>query len=184
MIDYLSSNNAWARVKACARTTVNKDGEGLPPTSEWKRRMLLAEHSPIRRLHLSWRWHGLKTWISTHFIRHNKGIDHWVSTQRSDRTGVPRDKKPQDAAVNHECEANAQAMINISRKRLCNQAAIETRAAWREVIQRVAEVEPELASVCVPECVYRGFCPEMTPCGYAETEDYQKRLKAYRSGKS
>ena len=80
------------------------------------------------------RWHGLKTWISTHFVRHNKGIDHWVSTQRSDRTGVPRDKKPQDALVNHECEANAQAMINISRKRLCNQAAIETRAAWREVI--------------------------------------------------
>ena len=71
-------------------------------------------------------------------------------------------------------------MINISRKRLCNQASPETREAWREVLKRLEMLDPVLASVCVPECVYRGFCPEMNPCGYAETEDYRKRLAEYR----
>lgn len=180
MIDYMMSNHAWARVKACARTTIGKDGEGLPPDDSWKKRMLLAEHSPIRRLQFSWKWSGLKSWVSTHFVRHKIGIEHWVSTQRSDRTGVPRDEKLQNAPVDHECEANAQAMINISRKRLCNQASPETREAWREVLKRLETLDPVLASVCVPECVYRGFCPEMNPCGYADTEDYRKRLAEYR----
>lgn len=111
---------------------------------------------------------------------HKHGIEHWVSTQRSDRTGIPRDALPQDAPVSHMCEANAQALINISRKRLCNQAARETREAWQEVKDAVQGIDPVLASVMVPECVYRGFCPELKPCGYAETEAYRKVVEEYR----
>ena len=84
------------------------------------------------------------------------GIEHWVSTQRSDRTGIDRNKLPQDTLVNHECEANAQALINISRKRLCYQASPETRQAWKAVKEKVKEVEPELASCMVKDCIYRG----------------------------
>lgn len=89
-------------------------------------------------------------------------------------------KLPQDAEVSHECEADAQALIAISRRRLCNQAAKETRAAWQEVKDKVTEVDPLLASVMVPECIYRGFCPEFHSCGYAETEAYRKALAEYR----
>lgn len=181
MIEYIDLPDTWGEVKRAARNTVSKDGEGLYPSPAWKKSILLAEHSPIRKLRATWRWKGLKSWVSVHFVRHKYGIEHWVSTQRSDRTGIQRDKLPQDSKVDHMCEANAQALINISRKRLCTQATPETREAWHEVKEMVRKVEPELASVMVPECIYRGFCPEMKPCGWADTEAYRKALAEYRN---
>lgn len=181
MIKGFNYSDVWAQVKAAARTTIGKSGAGVTPSASWKKNILLAEHSPIRRIRVSWVWVGLKSWVSVHFVRHKHGIEHWVSTQRTDRTGVDRNQKTQDAPVRHECEANAQALINISRKRLCAQASPETRKAWQEVIEEVRAADPVLASVCVPECVYRGFCPEFKPCGYAETEAFQQRLAEYRN---
>jgi hypothetical protein len=48
------------------------------------------------------------------------------------------------------------------------------------VIDALAEKEPELASCCVPECVYRGFCPEFKSCGFAGTQAHAKAVEAYR----
>lgn len=180
MIRWFEYNDVWSLVKRSARTTISKDGSGATPTDSWKKTILLAEHSPIRRIRCSWQWSDLKSWISVHFVRHKHGIEHWVSTQRSDRTGVDRNKSPQDTPVIHECEANAQALIFISRRRLCNQAAPETRAAWKEVVDEVTKLDPVLGSVLVPECVYRGFCPEFQTCGYSKTEGYRKALEEYR----
>ena len=172
--------DVWPKGERAARTTISKEGEGTYPSDSWKKTILLAEHSPIRRIRFSWRWERLKSWVSVHFVRHKYGIEHWVSTQRSDRTGVNRDKSPQDTPVFHECEANAQALIFISRRRLCSQASPETREAWKEVKERVSSVDPVLGSVMVPECIYRGFCPEFHSCGYADTEAFQKALAEYR----
>lgn len=86
--------------------------------------------------------------------------------------------------MNHACEANAQALINISRKRLCSCASPETpetREAWQKVKDEVAKCEPELASCMVRECIYRGFCPEMFGCGYDKTEVFKQELEEYRS---
>lgn len=181
MIKWAEYEDVWAKVKRSARTTIRREGTGTYPSDSWKKSILLAEHSPIRKIKFSWKWMNLKSWVSVHFVRHWLGIEHWVTTQRSDRTGVNRDKIPQDAFVEHECEANAQALINISRKRLCSQASPETRDAWKEVVEVIAKHDPVLASVCVRECVYRGFCPEMKPCGYAETEEYKSELQRYRN---
>ena len=180
MIDWSSWEDRWPKVKRAARNTISKDGEGAYPSDAWKKTILLAEHSPIRKLRFEWRWKDLKTWVSVHFVRHKFGIEHWVTTQRSDRTGKNRDLSPQNAPVSHECEANAQTLISISRRRLCRQASPETRAAWQEVKDEVRKVDPVLASVMVPECIYRGFCPEFKSCGYCETEAYRKALEAYR----
>lgn len=181
MVVKTSYPDQWAKVKEAARTTISKEGSGKYPDDSWKKTILLAEHSPIRRIRFSWTWTNLKSWVSVHFVRHKIGIEHWVSTQRSDRTGVDRDSKRQDSPVNHACEADAQALINISRKRLCAQAAPETRAAWKEVINDLEVWDPVLASVMVPECIYRGFCPEFKSCGYCDTEDFKIKLEQYRS---
>ena len=180
MIDNIQYTDTWPDVKAAARTTVSMDGAGKYPTDSWRKQILLAEHSPIRQIRFGWVWKNLKSWVSVHMVRHHNGIDHYVSTQRSDRTGEDRDSKPQDSPVTHRCVANAQALINISRKRLCMQASHETRSAWHEVKAKVEEVDPVLASVMVPECVYRGFCPEMHGCGFDKTPEYQAMLTAYR----
>lgn len=180
MIKWSEYVDEWPKVKRSARTTINREGEGTYPSDSWKKNILLAEHSPIRKIKFSWKWTSLKSWVSVHFVRHWLGILHWVTTQRVDRTGVDRDKSPQDTPVEHECEANAQALINISRRRLCSQASPETRKAWLEVKNEVEKYDPILSSVMVKECIYRGFCPELNKCGYAETEAYKKELVEYR----
>lgn len=181
MIDIFKHEDNWQDIKDSTMNTIGKT-TGKYPTSEWKRKLLISEHSPIRRMKFYWRWYGLMYWVSVHFVRHKYGIEHWVTTQRTDRTGANRNDKTQSALINHACEANAQALINISRKRLCNCAAKETREAWKEVKEEVEKVEPELASCMVPECIYRGFCPEMFSCGYHKTEAYKRSLKEYRKG--
>lgn len=168
----------WQDVKNAALNTIGKN-KGSYPTASWKKKLLLSEHSPIRLMHFSWKWQDLPYWVSVHIVRHKVGIEHFVSTQRSDRTGITRDELPQGAPVMHQCEADAQALITISRKRLCSCASPETRKAWQLVKDEIAKVEPELASCMVRECVYRGFCPEMFGCGFDKTEAYAAERSAY-----
>lgn len=180
--ELLGIKGSWREVADSARTTVHKEaGEG-EPSSRWKRRMLLSEHSPIRQLFVRARWSDLKYWVSVHLVRHKIGIEHWVRTQRSDRTGVDRDDLPQGSLVEHEILADAQAVITISRRRLCMQASPETREAWKGFLESFRESQPELYAACVPDCVYRGWCYEYQSCGYHKTEIYRRQLEAYREG--
>ena len=180
-IKFLKVKGSWREVADAARTTIRQDEGTGEPSARWKKRILLAEHSPIRKLCFSWKWLNLPYWVSVHIVRHKYGIEHFVSTQRTDRTGQDRTKALQDAPVMDECVANAQEGTFISRRRLCRQASPETRAAWKQVVDEIAKVEPEVASCCVPECVYRGFCPEFKSCGFVDTEEYRRQVEAYRS---
>lgn len=170
---------SWADVKAATLNTVHKTPKTDEVSSKLKFQLLYAEHSPIRALQFRWIWKSLKYWVSVHLVRHKHGIEHFVSTQRSDRTGETRDSKPQDSPVDHMCVANAQAVINVSRKRLCKLASPETRTAWEYMLEDLCDIEPELVNVCVPECVYRGFCPEANSCGYDTTSGYKSKRDAY-----
>ena len=124
------------------------------------------------------------SWVSVHLVRHWLGVVHFVTTQRTDRTGTDRNKAPQDTPVDHEMVANVQALINMSRKRLCYNASTETTAAWLKVRKAIADKDPEVAAVMVPECVYRGFCPAVSKCKpkFDETPKFQRDLEVYRSG--
>ena len=74
---------------------------------------------------------------------------------------------------------NAQEIINISKVRLCNKAEKETRKIWEQVIRTLFISEPELAEACVPSCVYRGHCPEIKSCGWADGELFPLRVNDY-----
>lgn len=178
----LGSKGTWREVANSANTTINREEGVKEPSSEWKRRMLLCEHSPIRQIALKLKIHNIKSWISVHFVRHKIGIEHWVRTQRTDRTSINRDELPQGNLLEHEFEANAQAFINISRKRLCNQASKETKETWQKVLESIKDTQPELYRVCVPDCVYRGWCYEFKTCNYHTTQEFNNRLKEYRRG--
>ena len=170
----------WMEVVNRARVTVNKNELDKEPSDTFKRKILHAEHSPIRSLIYCFKITNLKSWVATHFVRHHVGVEKWVRTQRTDRTGINRDEIPQGAEVEMELEANAQALINISRKRLCTQASPETREVMKAIKNEVEKVDPIMAEVMVKECVYRGYCPEMWSCGYDKTEEFQKELERYR----
>ena len=151
-------------VKICTLNTVGKNSTKAP-TDEWIERLVKAEHSPIREL-----WFGIKMeipyWVSVHFVRHHIGVNHYVQTQRTDRTGTDRNEKRQDEVVSHIMSINAQELINMSHKRLCKQASKETRQVMQMIVDEVVKVAPYMKDVLVPLCKYRnGKCTEMFSCG-------------------
>ncbi len=182
----------WSEVLDAARFTVNKGDLEKEPSEEFKIRILTAEHSPIRSLIFMVTLYNVPTWVSQHIARHDKfaghtmregeADEHFVATQRSDRTGVDRSGLSQEELVDHRILLNAHDLITISKKRLCNCASPETRFVWQKVKEEVAKIEPELASRMVRECVYRGFCPEMVCCGFNKTQNYNDELFNYRIG--
>lgn len=153
----------WIEVASDCRSTVGKPPLDHEPSTEFKRKILIAEHSPIRDISVKWTWHGIKSWVATHWSRHK--FEKYIKSQRSDRTGIPRDKLPQDAPVDFTGDANVQALIGTMRKRLCRQSSTETRQYAEDFKAALHEVEPEIADVLVPQCVYRAGCAEMKPCG-------------------
>lgn len=194
----------WKRVVNAARRTWGKEQIDHDPSDRFKRTILLAEHSPIRLLEYDFTIANIRQWVTVHLVRHHEGCEKFVHTQREDINkeieemtrrilemledeGLLRDGwRARDYMFQGECNdmdmtCNAQAFINISRKRMCRCASPETRYAWNIVIDALREVDPILAEKCVPECVYRGFCPEsMRSCGYDKTEGFVKRLEEYR----
>lgn len=166
--EILKIKGDWEEVVNDCRATVKKPPLGKEPSADFKRRILMAEHSPIRDITVKFRWNYIPYWVAMHWKTH-----HWesrVNSQRNDRQKeYDRTKAPQDVPVDFIGDANVQSLIDTWRKRLCRQAAPETRRYAEDFKETLYEQEPEIASVLVPNCVYRGFCPEMYPCGWWDT---------------
>lgn len=153
----------WMEVVNDCRSTVRKQPLGKEPSSQFKRAILIAEHSPIRDIIFKWKWE-LWSWIATHFSRHK--WECFISTQRSDRTGVNRNELRQDEIVTFTGEANVQHLIDTMRKRLCYQAAQETREYAEDLRAAITESDADIGMVLVPNCIYRAGCPEIQCCGH------------------
>lgn len=185
-ISDLTQVTGWNRALKAARKTAGKDTDpNKQPSKNWEANMLLAEHSPIRLVEYEWNWNKIRQWVTTHLVRHHEGCEKFVRTQRQDRNDevIDRDALPQGSLNGMMMTANAQALINISRKRLCKGCASpETRHAWELVRDEIKKQDPVLAEKMVPECLYRGFCPEWRNCcGYVNTDAYKKALEKYRN---
>ena len=177
----------WEEVVSDCRATVGKEPLGRTPSLSFKREILISEHSPIRDISVKWIWKNIASWVATHFSRHK--WECFIKTQRTDRTGVSRDKLPQDAPVNFTGDANAQQLIDTARKRLCKLASRETRKYMEDLKTTIRSVEPEISDVLVPNCIYRCGCPEPGGCGWYKTAcevepklrstNIQKRYDAY-----
>ena len=125
-------------------------------------------------------FYDIPNYVSVHLVRHIHAQP-FVSTSRPDIDGnqIPREEQKKIDPVNMRLFLNAQEIINISRVRLCNRAEKETRKVWNEVIKELGKIEPELANACVPNCFYRGFCPEFESCGFADTETFRLAVNDY-----
>lgn len=159
----------WMLCKKCTLITVSKDSN-RPPTDDWKVKLLKANHSPIRTLQFCFRLTDIPYWVSGHLVRHVHATP-FVSTQRNDRQEkYDRNSARQDAPVSMCWYMNAEELITIAHKRLCMQAAKETRELVQEICDKVIELNPEFKELLVPNCVYRnGACDEFACCGFNET---------------
>lgn len=188
-IERVERVTSWNRALNAARRTIGKEPIDKEPSDSWKAKMLLAEHSPIRLVEYEWTWKDIKQWVTAHLVRHHVGCEKMVHSQREDRRNLTeefsinsRDELPQGTLNDMDMSANAQALINISRTRLCNCASKETREAWLQVKEAIKSIDPIMAEKMVPNCIYKGFCPEfMNSCGYVNTDKYKKELEIYRN---
>ena len=158
-------NVDWKRVKNHCRTTDNKDFTELEPSEEFKRKLAISEHTPIRLIEFDWSWKSIKYWVSTEWSRHK--FEKFISSQRNDRQDkYDRNAARQDAPVNFDGQANMQNLIDSWRKRLCFKVTNEARELAEDFKKELYSVDQIVSDVLVPNCVYRCGCPEFTTCGY------------------
>ena len=154
----------WLLAKQCTLVTVGKETE-VPPTEKFKRDLLRARHSPIRELKFVFRLTDLPYWVSVHLSRHIHAQP-YVKTQRNDRQSqYDRNSAPQNTPVSMMWSMNAEELITIANKRLCNLASKETREIVKIICDKVIEVCPEFKDELVPMCTRNGgVCHEIFSC--------------------
>ena len=128
-------------------------------------RMLHAEHSPVRTVTYRIRLDNIPSFVSTHLVRHKIGVEHFVQSLREDRGG--KGDEDRWSPVCHTMTANAQALMNMARRRLCRKASQETQDAMTAIRLAVHDIDAVLAQHLVPMCEYRGnTCHEFSSCGH------------------
>lgn len=171
---------SWTDVLNAARFTQRKPLRSGEPSENWKKKIIKAEHSPLRCLMFNIDFYDIPYYVSVHLVRHIHAQP-FVSTSRPDIDGnqKPRDEQKKSDLVNMRLFLNAQEIIHISKVRLCNKAETETKVAWAEAIKELRRIEPILANACVPNCIYKGFCPEIKSCGYDSSKNFSTTRAYY-----
>lgn len=165
-IEVREREESWQLCKEAALFTQNLKPKTPTPTTEWKHRMIKAEHSPLYLVEYVIKIYNIPYCIAMHFKTHSVGVVQFAVSQRPDRNEAVKSRHdvPQDAPVNLMMVANGEAIINISRKRLCKKADPTTSSIWTSVVSKIMEIEPAFRGLLVSNCLYRGGCPEMQPC--------------------
>ena len=168
-------NVNWLDIKNACRQTVSMGDSKLEPTSEWKRKLLICRHSPLRIGSVLWKSEDVPFYVMGHIVRHNVGCTPFVSTSREDRTGIPRNERKQTDFVDMQMTANIEALINISERRLCTCADPTTRKYWEAVLEAIREYDEDIFWACVPQCIRCGACVEpFSNCKFYE--NFSKNL--------
>lgn len=161
----LPNKDNWKLAKNHCRTTVKKEHSEKDATGNFKKKLLISEHSPIRILTFDWTWNGIKYWVSTEWSRHK--FEKFITSQRNDRQkDYDRNKAPQDSLVNFDGNANMQNLIDSFRKRLCFMATKEARELAEDFKSELSKTNREESDILVPNCIYRCGCPEFKACGF------------------
>ena len=170
----------WDEVYDSALFTQRKEVGDKKPTSKWKLKTCYAKHSILRDLMFSIKIEDVESFIISHLIRHKQNYTQpYVQTLREDLTGIPNESVTRLTKNGVKFILNARSIIDISRVRLCNKASIETVLVWKDVLKELEKIEPELFSVCVPQCVEVGMCTEYQTCGFDESKKFNKDRQEY-----
>jgi len=189
----------WSKVLRDSRRTVGKDDLLKEPSQNFKNSIMRSRHSPIRKLKFEIFIEEVPAFVSQQFSRHHialasdptssfaepihpTDVEHFVQTSRADRTGIKRSERKQTDMVSYNFEANAQGLLDASKKRLCLASDPQAVKYWSEVKIQLAKICPEVAVKMQPECVCVGFCPEdpnLVKCRYTKTKQYEKLREEY-----
>ena len=125
--------------------------------------------------------------VASHFVRHSKGSPRpAVQSSRPDWNNGESRKALDKTFIGYTEMWDAWSWIHMCRQRLCNRAS-EIDRAWLRVVLDVMKTSNDpffeaLEMCCVPNCVYRGYCPELKSCGKAP--GYKNILNRYSEYKN
>lgn len=174
--EILEYNVNWNSIKRACMRTIGKEAGDKEPSKAWKRKLLICRHSPIRKGSITWKWPEIPYAISTHFARHHEGTEKYISTSRADRTEIKdRSQRSQMDPVSMEVDANIEALINISERRLCMCADPTTRAYWQDLKDCIEKYDEDIAWAMIPQCVRCGGCVEP----FGECKFYEKLMEGH-----
>ena len=182
-------NVDWFAIKDACMQTISKQAKTTPP-EEWKRKLLISRHSPIRRGVISWKWDNIPFYVMGHFVRHHVGCTPYVATSREDRTDIPREERKQTDSVSMQMDANIQALIDMAEKRLCTQSDKVTREYMEALKDEITKYDETIGWALAPSGIYKCGCPEkFGNCTYCtsilkqmpqeDLFDIEKRLDFY-----
>ena len=121
-------------------------------------------HSISRTQMFSVKMYDIPTFVSVHFVRHKIWVEHFVKSNRPDRDGD--DNANRHTPVNHMMFCNAEALVNMSHRRLCCKSSMETVKLMSIIKVAMLDIDYALAQHLVPMCQFRGgICSEPVPCG-------------------
>ena len=174
--EILEYNVNWNSIKRACMRTIGKEAGDKEPSKAWKRKLLICRHSPIRKGTITWKWPEIPYAISTHFARHHEGTEKYISTSRADRTEIKdRSQRSQMDPVSMEMDANIEALISISERRLCMCADPTTRAYWQDLKDCIEKYDEDIAWAMIPQCVRCGSCVEP----FGECKFYEKLMEGH-----
>lgn len=153
--------------KRCIRVTIgDTKPPANPPSYDLMHKVLNARHSPVRVLQFAFLIEGIPSNIATHLCRHVHSTP-FVSTLRNDRQNrMNGDEAPRNTPVDMIFYCNAEELMVIANKRLCNLASEKTREVVKLMCLEALDVMPELEGLLVPMCLYHGgVCREIKGCG-------------------
>lgn len=161
-VEILWHHDMWLLIKKVAYRTIGKDTSKYP-TSEWKTRILKARHTPIRLGTFVIELSDIPSYVATHIVRHHQGIEKFVESRREDK-GYSQTKIHRLTPVNLVIWINFEALMEISKKRLCNNTDPRTRKIWGTLLEAIKNIEPELYALCHPRCWWEKECNEFHSC--------------------
>jgi len=143
-----------------------KDTPKNGPSEKLLRDCLRARHSPVRVLNFAFLIEDIPSNISVHLCRHVHAVP-FVSSLRNDRQDkINGDKAPRNTPVDMIFYCNAEELMTIANKRLCNKASELTRLVVKMMCLEALDKMHELSGLLVPMCEYHGgVCHEINSCG-------------------
>lgn len=161
-----------ALVKRAVWVTMGKRGDIKNlPSDALLHSLLVARHSPIRELKFVFLIEDIPSNTATHFVRHVHAQP-YVSSLRNDRQEkLDGDLAPRNTPVDMMISVNAEELMTMSNKRLCNLAAENTRKVMREMCRLAEAAFPPIRGCLIPMCQYHGgVCHEIHSCGKCEED--------------
>lgn len=162
-------------------------------------------HSPVRTQMFLVEMQRIPLFVASQLVRSKVGVEWWMRTRRTDRGAESFKDVCEELALNLYDRGddpvteildwpnrfdryaptdlmgllNAEAIINMSHKRLCSKASKETREVWEEVCNQIRLCDPDLYPHLVRPCVAMGVCREKC-CGFIRSQLFTKLREEYK----